>query len=208
VRPVGGGPRRALGPLEALGRLAGAGQGRPQAGSRPEALNYVDVSRYIRIRSVSATPFTTLRQLIRRGSARLLVLDAVSSRPMHGYEVARRISATFEGTYVPRSGVIYPTLQWLEDAGYVVGSRLEDKTVYAITESGKGYLKRNEQSLKEIASEIQKRREEPEFSILRSAARLQRTIAAQLPEMSRGDKAQVAKILDEANRRVSRLIRA
>jgi DNA-binding PadR family transcriptional regulator len=157
---------------------------------------------------MSAAPFTTLKQLIRRGSARLLVLSAVSSRPMHGYEVARQISATFEGTYVPRSGVIYPTLQWLEDAGYVVGSRLEDKTVYTITESGRRHLKQNEGSLAEITSEIQKRREAPEFSILRSAARLQRTIVAQLPQMSKEDKAQVARILDEANRRVSRMIQA
>ena len=95
---------------------------------------------------MSAAPFTTLKQLIRRGSARLLVLSAVSSRPMHGYEVARQISATFEGTYVPRSGVIYPTLQWLEDAGYVtVRKRFvarKPQSLYALTERGRKALLR------------------------------------------------------------------
>jgi DNA-binding PadR family transcriptional regulator len=154
---------------------------------------------------MSETTFTTLRQLLRRGSARLLVLNAVSSQPMHGYEVAKQISAMFEGTYIPRSGVIYPTLQSLEDLGYVKGSRLEDKTVYTITESGKEYLKKNEENLKEIISYVRRRRDNQEFSILRSAARLQRTIVALLPELSKGDKGRVAKILDDANEKVMKM---
>jgi DNA-binding PadR family transcriptional regulator len=156
---------------------------------------------------MSETPFTTLRQLIRRGSARLLVLKAVSSKPMHGYEVAKQISAMFDGTYVPRSGVIYPTLQSLEDLGYVRGSRLEDKTVYTMTESGQEYLKKNEENLKEIISYVRGRRDDQEFSILRSAARLQRTIVALLPELSKEDKGRVAKILDDANEKVTKMRR-
>ena len=169
--------------------------------------NYGDLSRYIVIGRMFSTPFTTLRQIIRRGSARLLILKSVSSRPMHGYEIAKEISAMFDGTYVPRSGVIYPTLQWLEDNGYVVGSRLEDKTVYTVTESGKRYLRRNEANLKKIIDHIESRKEDPELSILRSAARLQRTIVAGLAELSKEDKAKVSSILDDANRKVSRLIR-
>ncbi len=155
--------------------------------------------------SVSLQPFTTLKQLMKRGSARLLVLSAVSSRPMHGYDVAREISTTFDGTYVPRSGVIYPTLQWLEDNGYVSGSRQEDKTVYTITDAGKKYLKQHEASLEEIVRYMQRRKTEPEFSILKSASRLQRTIVAKLPGMSKEDKARIAKILDEANDKVSKM---
>jgi DNA-binding PadR family transcriptional regulator len=75
--------------------------------------------------------------MIRRGTARLLVLHVLSVGPMHGYKVAKEISAMFDGTYVPSAGVIYPTLQWLEDQGYVKGSRVNDTTNYAISESGK-----------------------------------------------------------------------
>jgi DNA-binding PadR family transcriptional regulator len=142
---------------------------------------------------------------MRRGSARLLVLNAVSMRPMHGYDVAREISAMFEGTYVPSSGVIYPTLQWLEDNGYVVGSRLEDRTVYTITDGGKKYLKQHQASLGEIVRYMQRRKVDLGFSILKSASKLQRTIVAKLPEMSKEDKARTAKILDEANDRVSKM---
>lgn len=151
-------------------------------------------------------PFTSLRQLMRRGSARLLVLKAVSLHPMHGYEVTKEISSMFEGTYVPRSGVIYPTLQWLEDNGFVVGSRLGDRTVYTITGSGKKHLRQNEVVINDIVTYIQKKSEGQDFSILRSATRLQKTIMVGLPGMSEQDKKKVAKILDGANADVSKLM--
>ena len=149
--------------------------------------------------------FTTLRQMIRRGSARLLVLKAVSTHPMHGYEVGKEISAMFDGTYVPRSGVIYPTLQSLEDSGYVIGSRVEDKTIYTITEMGKKYLKLNGARINEIIRYVQGRKDVAQFSILKSASRLQRTIVASLPEMTKKDKEHVSKILDDANAKIYKL---
>ena len=143
--------------------------------------------------------------MIRRGSARLIVLKAVSTHPMHGYEVGKEISAMFDGTYVPRSGVIYPTLQSLEDSGYVVGSRVEDKTIYTITEMGKKYLKLNGARINEIIRYVQGRKDVAQFSILKSASRLQRTIAASLPEMTKKDKEHVSKILDDANAKIYKL---
>lgn len=125
---------------------------------------------------------------------------------MSGYDVAKDISAVFEGTYIPSSGVIYPTLQWLEDQGYAKGSRFDGKTVYGITESGKKYLRQNEENLNEIAHFIQKRKEGAEFLILQSAARLQRTIVSNLPDMTKENKAKVSKILEEANEKVLKLV--
>ncbi len=153
-----------------------------------------------------SSSFTTLRQMIRRGSAKLLVLKAVSSHSMHGYEVGKEISAMFDGTYIPGSGVIYPTLQSLEDSGYVVGSRVEDKTIYAITETGKKYLKLNQARVNDIIHYVQGRGEDPQFSILKSASRLQRTIVARLPEMTKEDKKRVSQILDDANAKVSKMV--
>jgi DNA-binding PadR family transcriptional regulator len=125
---------------------------------------------------------------------------------MHGYKVAKEISAMFDGTYVPSAGVIYPTLQWLEDQGYVKGFRMNETTNYEISESGKKYLRQNEENINEIVHFIRNRKEGSEFPILQSAARLQRTIASSLPSMTKESKAKVAKILDEANARVSRLL--
>jgi DNA-binding PadR family transcriptional regulator len=127
---------------------------------------------------------------------------------MHGYGIAKEISRMFEGTYIPSAGVIYPTLQWLEDEGYISKTprQKEATTSYSITESGKKYLKQNEQGLSEIIRFVKERNGGAEFPILKSAARLQRTIASSLHEMSSGKKLKVAKILDDANEKVLRLL--
>ena len=43
----------------------------------------------------------------------------IADRPRHGYEIIKDISDRFGGTYSPSPGVIYPTLSWLEDMGYI-----------------------------------------------------------------------------------------
>jgi len=137
----------------------------------------------------------------------LLVMHVLSSHPAHGYAIARAIAAMFEGTYLPSAGVVYPTLQRLEDQGYVAGRREGETTVYHLTEAGRGYLRRNEQSLAELMRFIRNRAEGPDFPILRSASKLQMTIASNLNRLTRAEKTQVARILDEANEKVSRVLK-
>jgi Transcriptional regulator PadR-like family len=53
-----------------------------------------------------------------RGGVRYLVLDALAERPRHGYEVIQVIEERSGGSYRPSPGVIYPTLQMLEELGH------------------------------------------------------------------------------------------
>src|SRR5688572_13142118 len=53
-----------------------------------------------------------------RGEIRYLVLDAIKERPRHGYEVIQHIEQRTGGSYRPSPGVIYPTLQMLEELGH------------------------------------------------------------------------------------------
>ena len=151
-------------------------------------------------------PGLSLRRALRRGSARLLILNVLSSRPMHGYDVAKEISALFSGRYEPSPGVVYPTLQWLEDQDYVAGTHDNGKTVYKITDRGSGFLGDNKDKLELIMKFVNGQTTGDEFPLKRSAARLERTILVALPEMSLDRRAQVAKILDDASERISRLM--
>ena len=72
-----------------------------------------------------------------RGVVRYLVLDAIARQPRHGYEIIQAIEERSAGTYRPSPGVVYPTLQMLEELGH---ARLEEKNerkVYAITADGR-----------------------------------------------------------------------
>src|SRR4051794_14383715 len=54
-----------------------------------------------------------------RGGVRYLVLDAVRETPRHGYEIMAAIEERSGGAYRPSPGVVYPTLQMLEEFGHV-----------------------------------------------------------------------------------------
>jgi DNA-binding PadR family transcriptional regulator len=71
-----------------------------------------------------------------RGGVRYLVLDAISGQARHGYEVIQAIEERSGGTYRPSPGVVYPTLQMLEELGHARVVEQEGRKVYSITEDG------------------------------------------------------------------------
>lgn len=75
-------------------------------------------------------------QRAERGNVRYLVLDALRDTPRHGYEIMSVIADRTGGAYKPSPGVVYPTLQMLEELGHVKVAEVEGKKVYAITPAG------------------------------------------------------------------------
>jgi DNA-binding PadR family transcriptional regulator len=75
-----------------------------------------------------------------RGGVRYLVLDAIAEQSRHGYEIIQFIAERSGGSYKPSPGVIYPTLQMLEELGHAKVEELETRKVYAITKAGRADL--------------------------------------------------------------------
>ncbi|MEE9578695.1 MAG: PadR family transcriptional regulator [Gemmatimonadota bacterium] len=76
----------------------------------------------------------------RRGDLKYVILSLLDDRPMHGYEIIRRLEEDSGGIYSPSPGSIYPTLQMLEDRGSVISEQQEGKRVYRITDEGRTLL--------------------------------------------------------------------
>jgi DNA-binding PadR family transcriptional regulator len=76
----------------------------------------------------------------RRGDIRVALLSGLVEGPAHGYELIQRLSDRTGGRWKPSPGSVYPTLQLLEDAGFVSSSQQDTKRVYAITDAGKAEL--------------------------------------------------------------------
>ena len=72
-----------------------------------------------------------------RGAVRYLVLDAIEKQPRHGYEIMAAIEERSGRTYRPSPGVIYPTLQLLEELGHARVEEHDGRKTYAITADGK-----------------------------------------------------------------------
>ncbi|MSQ15034.1 MAG: PadR family transcriptional regulator [Dehalococcoidia bacterium] len=85
-----------------------------------------------------------------RGDMRYVVLALLEKQPMHGYEIIRELERRFEGTYAPSPGTVYPTLQMLEDMGYVTSVEREGKRVYTINDAGRAHLDENSERVDSI----------------------------------------------------------
>lgn len=79
------------------------------------------------------------------GDLKLLLLALIETQPRHGYELIRAIEELCGGTYTPSPGAIYPTLTFLEEAGYAAIHASADsaKKQYAITAEGRAFLDQN-----------------------------------------------------------------
>lgn len=83
------------------------------------------------------------RRFFERGDMKYALLWLLQERPMHGYEMIKALEQRSGGFYSPSPGSIYPTLQMLEEGGFVTSSEIEGKKVYTITDTGRALLTDN-----------------------------------------------------------------
>ena len=78
-----------------------------------------------------------------RSILRLLVLGLLAEKPMHGYELLKRIEEITRGFWRPSPGTLYSLLKSLREEGLVVTDRVEGsgvpsglRIVYRLTKKG------------------------------------------------------------------------
>lgn len=82
-------------------------------------------------------------RMLAQGDLKLLALALITEQPRHGYELIKLIEDKTRGAYSPSPGVVYPTLTFLEEAGYVTAESDGAKKRYTITDEGRAYLEEN-----------------------------------------------------------------
>jgi len=75
-----------------------------------------------------------------KGDLKYIILDLLKEKPRHGYDIIIELEEKSHGLYKPSPGVIYPTLQLLEEMGYTNSTVQEGKRVYSITDEGDEFL--------------------------------------------------------------------
>ena len=73
----------------------------------------------------------------RRGNVRAAILSVLAEEPMHGYQIMQQLEERSGGMWRPSPGSVYPTLQLLEDQGFIKGEEVEGRRVFALTETGR-----------------------------------------------------------------------
>ena len=73
----------------------------------------------------------------------LLLLALLAEQPRHGYELIKALDERSGGYYVPSPGVIYPALNYLEEADLAEVELDGTKKRYRLTDAGRAYLEDN-----------------------------------------------------------------
>ncbi|MBG0634298.1 PadR family transcriptional regulator [Enterobacter ludwigii] len=92
------------------------------------------------------------------GDLRLVILDILTHNASHGYELIKEIENMTQGNYTPSPGVIYPTLDYLQDQTYITITEEENgRKRIAITAAGQQWLDENQEQLAQIQARIKAR---------------------------------------------------
>ncbi|EML9493084.1 PadR family transcriptional regulator [Enterobacter ludwigii] len=92
------------------------------------------------------------------GDLRLVILDILTHNASHGYELIKEIENMTQGNYTPSPGVIYPTLDYLQDQTYITITEEENgRKRIAITVAGQQWLDENQEQLAQIQARIKAR---------------------------------------------------
>jgi DNA-binding PadR family transcriptional regulator len=96
-------------------------------------------------------------RVFEKGDLKYVILELVQEKPRHGYEIIRALEERFAGFYAPSPGAVYPTLQLLEDLGYVAAAQQDGKKIYTLTDAGREFLGGREEVLREIRDRVRGR---------------------------------------------------
>jgi len=82
-------------------------------------------------------------RMLGQGDLRLIALALIDEQPRHGYDIIKVFEEKTAGWYSPSPGIVYPTLTYLEEAGYLTSRSDGSKRLYSITAEGRAHLKDN-----------------------------------------------------------------
>src|SRR5712671_4693148 len=82
-------------------------------------------------------------RMLATGDLRLIALALIAEQPRHGYEIIKVLEDKTAGWYSPSPGIVYPTLTYLEEVGYLTAQPEGAKRLYTITPEGRAHLEEN-----------------------------------------------------------------
>src|SRR5579883_2611282 len=96
------------------------------------------------------------KRIMAQGDLRLIALALIAEQPRHGYEIIKVLEDKTAGWYSPSPGIVYPTLTFLEEAGYVTAQTEGAKKLYSITDDGRAYLDQNRDFVDAVLERLEK----------------------------------------------------
>ena len=97
-------------------------------------------------------------RMFEHGALRWVLLSLIADKPSHGYELIKEIEALTGGNYTPSPGVIYPTLDFLQEQQFISLSEEETgRKKIVITDAGTAWLEEHSEHLGHIHARVKAR---------------------------------------------------
>ena len=141
---------------------------------------------------------------VRRGDFRYLVLMALSEKPMHGYALIQEIGKTYQKSV--SAGLVYPTLQELQDMGLVTSEEREGKKTYSLTPEGKQYLEENKDTVERLRVGKAYVERIGRFSFMSDLADMQSLVLMNEGEINEEKIRRIQEILTDAKKRLASVV--
>jgi DNA-binding PadR family transcriptional regulator len=90
------------------------------------------------------------------GDLKLIALSLLEDSPRHGYDIIRALEDRSSGFYSPSPGVVYPTLTFLEEAGFATSASEGNKKVFSITDEGRAHLGDNRATVRDLLEHLER----------------------------------------------------
>ncbi|MGZ4863767.1 MAG: PadR family transcriptional regulator [Halobacteriota archaeon] len=139
-----------------------------------------------------------------RGNLSLLILEALQEQPLLGYGIIKAIEE--KRGYAPDPASLYPTLQLLQDQGYVKAEEKENKKVYALTDEGKTYLKENSERIDRMSESLGQFKWNSLPGVGKRVASLAGTIFSNYSYLDDAKIKRIEELLDETRKRVGDIV--
>lgn len=146
------------------------------------------------------------------GELRLVILDILTRNASHGYELIKEIETLTQGNYTPSPGVIYPTLDLLQDQQFIIIHEEDGgRKKIAITPEGQAWLAENSEHLQHIQARIKARsvgyqlRKDPQMKRALENFKAVLDLKVNQSELSAAQLKQIIGIIDRAALDISQL---
>jgi len=149
-------------------------------------------------------------RMFEKGDFKYVILDILKEKPSHGYEIIRALEDRYYGFYTPSAGSVYPTLQMLEDMGYVKSSEQDGKKVYTITAEGLKFLDEREETVDKIKEHMRgwwwAENRDDMREVGRELGRIGRIIARKAHRMDHKKLVQIRDIISRASNEIEAVL--
>jgi len=145
-----------------------------------------------------------------KGDLKYVILDLLKEKPRYGYEIIRHLEESSHGFYKPSAGVVYPTLQMLEEMGYAISKERDSKKVYKITKQGLDFLNEQSDFADKVKSHMRDQWDHGNFKvigqIIGEVVKLRRFLVFRIRHTSPEKIEEVSKIITKARQEIESIL--